>query len=270
MTPETYPAPSWIGLVWAAVPVLALVVLLAVRRLGQVSALVIAAIRMAGQLMLLGLVLAFVFESDHPGIVGLVALVMLSASAQAVGARQERPSWTIRLEGFAAMAVSAGLALAVSTRLALGVEPWYESSVVVPLMGMILGNSVNGVALAADRYDSELRSTADLIERRLALGASSRQASRPALRVAVRAGLTPILNSMTIAGLVAIPGLMTGQLLAGVDPRSALRYQVMTYLAIATASGFGVLALLGLRARHAFTADHQLRRDFLRGDQHPS
>ncbi|QDV37217.1 ABC transporter permease [Tautonia plasticadhaerens] len=253
------PAPSWVGLAWASLPVLAVVATLASRRLGQARSMLVGLARMTGQLLLLGVVLDAAFAVDHPWVVGVSAVVMLSASAQAVGARHSRGGGRLRVEATAAMALGAGLAVAVSTRMALGVSPWYEPSVVIPLMGMILGNSINGVALAAERFDAELRSEADLVERRLALGATGRQASAPAFRAAVAAGLTPTINGMMVAGVVAIPGMMTGQLLAGASPGTAFRYQILIYLAIGGSVGLAVLSLLGLRARRAFSPDHQLR-----------
>ena len=174
------PAPSWIGLAWTTVPLLAVVAILAARRLGQVSAMLVAAARMAAQLFVLGLVLEGAFSVDHPWVLAAAAGVMIAASSQAVGARQSRRSWSIYPESAAAMALGGAMALAVASRLALGVAPWFEPSVMIPLMGMILGNSVHGVALAADRFDAELCAEVDLIERRLALGASIRQATAPA------------------------------------------------------------------------------------------
>ncbi|RUL88334.1 ABC transporter permease [Tautonia sociabilis] len=266
MTEPPVPIPSWAGLAWAAIPVVLLAAVLRSRRLGQARPLLVGSARMAGQLLLLGMVLKAAFAVDHPWVVGAAGLVMLSASAQAVGARQSRPSWSLRLEAAAAMTVGAGLAVVVSTRLALGVAPWYDPPVVIPLLGMILGNSVNGVALAAERLESELRSGADLIERRLSLGASARQAALPALRAAVAAGLTPTINGMMVAGIVSIPGMMTGQLLAGAEPTAAFRYQILIYLAISGSVGLAILVLLSLRTRRAFTPDHQLRRPRLPPD----
>lgn len=256
---NTPPAPSWIGLAWASLPVMAVVGMLAAQRLGQSRSMIVGLARMIGQLLLLGMVLEAAFTIDHPWVVGVSAVVMLSASAQAVGARLSRPSASLRVEATAAMALGAGLAVALSTRLALGVSPWYEPSVVIPLTGMILGNSINGVALAAERFDAELRSNSDLIERRLALGATGRQASAPAFRAAVAAGLTPTINGMMVAGLVAIPGMMTGQLLAGAAPSTAFRYQILIYLAVGGSVGLAVLSLLDLRSRRTFSPDHQLR-----------
>ncbi len=151
--------------------------------------------------------------------------------------------------------------MAVSIRLALRVEPWYDARTVLPMLGMILGNAVAAVSLAAERFDADLRADRDLVELRLALGASAWQAATPALRSAVAAGLAPILNNMTLAGIVAIPGMTTGQLLAGADVGQAIRYQILLYLAIAANVVVGLLILLTLRFRRAFTAAHQLRRD---------
>jgi len=124
---------------------------------------------------------------------------------------------------------------------------------------MLLGNSVNGVALAAERLDSELRQNRDLVEKRLALGATSRQAAHEALQAAMRAALTPTINGMMIAGIVAIPGMMTGQLLQGADPTIALRYQILIYLGISGTVCLSSLLLLSLRLRHYFTPHDQLR-----------
>ena len=121
------------------------------------------------------------------------------------------------------------------------------------------------MALAAERFASDLKADRDLVELRLSLGATSRQAATPALRSAVRAGLSPILNNMAIAGIVAIPGMTTGQLLAGADVGQAIRYQILLYLAIAATVAISVLILLRIRLGRHFTASHQLRRDALEG-----
>ena len=184
---------------------------------------------------------------------------MLTASAHAIGARQGRSAWVLRLQAFGAMTLGATASMAVGIFLALGVRPWYDATTVIPLLGMILGNSVNGVALAAERLDAELRAGGDLIELRLALGATSRQAAHDALRASARAGLAPTIHSMTIAGIVAIPGMMTGQLLAGADVGAALRYQILIYFLMAGTIGISVLALLSLRLARYFTPAHQLR-----------
>jgi len=257
--------PDWVGLAWAGVPLAACMALLAWRRLGQVRSMAVATARLVVQMMLLAVVLKGIIAANHPAVVLAVALAMLATAAHTVGSRQRRRPWEIRLEAFGAMAVGAAVAMAVSIRLALRVEPWYDAQTVIPTLGMILGNSVTAVALAAERLGSDLKADRDLVELRLALGATARQAAAPAIRSAVAAGLTPIINNMAIAGIVAIPGMTTGQLLAGADVGQAIRYQILLYLSIATTVALSVLILLAIRSRRYFTPGHQLRRDALDG-----
>jgi putative ABC transport system permease protein len=260
------PAPSWSGLVWAALPLLGVAAVLAWRRLGQVRRLAIASVRLVVQVTILGLVLDAIFAAKSPELVLVIALIMLATSAHAVGTRQRRASWTLRLQSFVAMALGAVVVMIVGTRLALGVEPWYEPRTIIPLLGMVLGNSVNGVALGAERLDSELRAERDRVELRLALGASARQAALPALRSAVAAALTPTINGMTIAGIVSVPGMMTGQILAGAHVAAALRYQILIYFLIGGTVGISTLVLLALRLRRYFTPAQQLRIDLMAWD----
>ncbi len=257
--------PGWIGLAWASLPLAACMGLLAWQRLGQVRSLAIATARLVLQMMLLAVVLQKIVDADSPPLVVAVALVMLATAAHTVGARQTRGKWQIRLEAFGAMLIGASLVMAVSIRLSLKVEPWYDARTVLPMLGMILGNSVTAVALAAERFASDLKADRDLVELRLSLGATARQAATPALRSSVSAGLSPIINNMMIAGIVAIPGMTTGQLLAGADVGEAIRYQILLYLGISTTVVLSVLILLAIRLRRYFTPAHQLRWEALAG-----
>jgi len=255
--------PDWIGLGYLGLLLLACMALLAWRGLGQVRPLAIATARLVVQMMLLAVVLRAIIAANRPSIVLAVALAMLAAAAHTVGSRQGRGRWALRVEAFGAMAVGSAIVMTVSVRLALRVEPWHDAQTVIPMLGMILGNSVTAVALAADRLEATLKADRDLVETRLALGATSRQAATPALRAAVSAGLTPIVNNMAIAGIVAIPGMTTGQLLAGADVGQAIRYQILLYLGIAATIIISVLLLLAVRLRRYFTADDQLRPEAL-------
>jgi putative ABC transport system permease protein len=259
----TTPGPDWIGLAWASLPLLACMALLAWQRLGQVRPLAIATVRLIVQMMLLAVVLEAIIKAQSPPLVIGIALVMLAIAAHTVGSRQPVRKWEIRLEAFGAMAVGTSLVMALSIRLALRVEPWYDARTVIPLLGMILGNSVSAVSLGAERFASELKADRDLVELRLSLGASARQAATPGLRSSVSAALTPIINNMMIAGIVAIPGMTSGQLLAGADVGRAIRYQILIYLAIGATATLSVLILLALRLRRHFTPADQLRREML-------
>ncbi len=255
--------PGWLGLIWASIPLVVAGALLAWFRLGQTSFMVVAIARMVVQLMLLAVVLGGIIKADSPSLVLLVAIVMLGTAAHAVGARRpsEKGRWLLRVEAFGSLLVGSALVMAVSTRLSLHVEPWYDPRTVLPMLGMVLGNTVSAISLAVERFDSDLKTDRDLVELRLSLGATSRQAALPSLRSAVAAALSPILNNISLAGIVAIPGMTTGQLLAGADVGQAIRYQILLYLGIAATVTFGVLILLAIRFRHHFTADHQLRRE---------
>ena len=255
--------PDWIGLAWAILPIAACMALLAWQKLGQVRPLAISIARLVLQMMLLAVVLQAIVAANRPWVVLAVACVMLATAAHTVGDRQTRRKWEIRLEAFGAMAIGAALVMAVSIRLSLRIEPWYDPRTVIPMLGMILGNSVTAVALAAERFASDLKADRDLVELRLSLGATARQAATPALRSSVSAGLSPIINNMMIAGIVSIPGMTTGQLLAGADVGEAIRYQILIYLGIATTVTLSVLILLAIRLRRYFTPAHQLRRDAL-------
>ena len=252
-------SPTWTGLLYSSAPVLIAMAILSIRRLGQVRPLLVALTRLVIQLVLLGFVLDWLFTTKSPAIVGAIALVMLLASAHTVSARLKGGGWPLRLQAFASMGIGMLLVMAVSLRWGLHVDPWYEPRVVIPLLGMILGNSVTGVALAAERLESDLRAERDRVELRLALGATSRQAALPALRAAVRAALTPPINNMMIAGIVAIPGMTTGQLLAGAPVQDAIRYQILVYLGITGTVSLSTLVLLAVRLRTYFTPWAQLR-----------
>ena len=251
--------PNWPGIAALAIPLVAGVATLSWGRLGLVQALLVSTARMVMQLIALGWVLGWVFTTNSPWVVLGVAGLMLYVSASTVNARQRQGSRLLRMEVLGTITLVVALVMGIAIKLALGVTPWYRPEVVIPLLGMLLGNSVSGVTLAAERLDSEIKQTRDLIEQRLALGATSYQAAHEAVRAALSAGLTPTINSMMIAGIVAIPGMMTGQLLQGADPTIALRYQVMIYMGIAGTVCLSSLLLLYLRLRHYFTPFHQLR-----------
>ena len=256
--------PGWAGLAWASLPLILAGALLAAFQLGQTRAMVVATVRLVAQLLLLALVLGGIIAADSPALVVGVAVVMLSVAAHAVGSRQpgQRGVGWLRVEAFGSLVIGSLLVMAVSVRLALHVEPWYDPRTVLPMLGMILGNTVTALSLAAERFEADLQRDRDLVELRLSLGATARQAATPALQAAVRASLSPILNNMSLAGIVAIPGMTTGQLLAGADVGEAIRYQILLYLGIAATVTLGVLILLALRFRQVFTPDHQFRRDF--------
>ena len=228
------------------------------------KSLTIASIRMIVQLALVAVILKFIFAQTSPLWTGLFALVIAVAAGAEVVMRQER-----RFKGWRAMLLSSSPAFAAGllmTFIALAViqpSPWYAPRFLLPILGMIVGNAMSGVALVLDTATTSAARERQSIEARLALGATKFQAFEDILRRSLRTGLMPILNQMAAAGIVSLPGMMTGQILAGVDPVEAAKYQVMIMFLIAGATAIAVLAG-ALSAVHLMTDErHRLRLDRL-------
>ena len=228
------------------------------------KSLTIASIRMIVQLALVAVVLKFIFAQTSPLWTVLFAAVMAVAAGAEVVMRQER-----RFKGWRAMLLSSSPAFAaglLTTFIALAViqpSPWYAPRFLLPILGMIVGNAMSGVALVLDTATASAARERQSIEARLALGATRFQAFEDTLRRSLRTGLMPILNQMAAAGIVSLPGMMTGQILAGIDPVEAAKYQVMIMFLIAGATAIAVLAG-GLAAVHLMTDErHRLRLDRL-------
>ena len=137
------------------------------------------------------------------------------------------------------------------------VRPWYTPQYAIPLLGMILGNTLNGVSLGLDRLGSELVGKRDQVEGLLALGATRWEAARPLVQQAVKTGLIPTINAMMVVGIVSLPGMMTGQLLAGTSPVEAVKYQIVIMFLIASGTALGTVLVVLLSFRRLFNEDHQ-------------
>jgi putative ABC transport system permease protein len=233
-------------------------------RLGLGRRLAVASLRTVVQLLLVGYVLRWVFALASPFLVLAVALVMIGAAARAA---TERPTRTYAgaTRGAFAMLTATGLVTTIgATQLVIGVHPWWRPQYLIPLLGMVLGNGLTGMSLCLDEMTRYLDVERARVETELALGASRWEAAREPLREAVRRGMIPLLNTMTVVGIVSLPGMMTGQILEGADPLVAVRYQIVILFTIAGATTLGC-ALFALHAyRRLFDEDHRLRRDRLR------
>jgi putative ABC transport system permease protein len=232
-------------------------------RLGIGRRLGLAAVRTVVQLGLLGLVLERVFALRNPILIVGILLLMSAFAAREASARTAKRYRGIIVDAWLAMAVSCFAVGAVVTQVVVGVDPWYEPQYVIPLVGMILGNSLTGIALGLDRFLDYLATRHSEIELRLAFGASRREALAAPLRDAVRTGMVPIVNSMAAAGIVSLPGMMTGQILAGSPPLQAVAYQIVVMFMIAAAVALGAMLVVVLAGRHFMGSDAVLRLDRL-------
>lgn len=238
-------------------------------RLGLLPKLLVAATRTVVQLALLGQVLTWVFGLDSPVVVLLLMLLMGVAAGHAAVGRSSRAFPGILLGSVATLVVT-GLATTFAvTTVIIGVDPWYEPQYVVPLLGMVLGNALTGISLCLDALLESLDLRRDLVEMELTHGATAWEAARAPLTDAVRRGMIPILNSMTVVGIVSLPGMMTGQILQGADPTQAIAYQIVVMFMLAAASALGSIGVAYVAFRRLFTTGHALRADLIRPRRAP-
>ena len=234
-------------------------------QLGVARRLLVAALRTTVQLMLIGLVLNTLFANVHLAWVSLLAMVMLLVAGREVMARQHRRFggvWGYGL-GTLSMFVSAFATTIFALLVIVGTDPWYAPQYAIPLLGMMLGNTMNGVSLALDRLTTSAWQQRGVIEARLTLGQEWRVAVGDITRESVRVGMIPIINAMAAAGIVSLPGMMTGQILSGTPPMEAVKYQILIMFMIAAGTGFATMAASWIGARRLFDERCRLRLDRL-------
>ena len=219
------------------------------------------AVRMVVQLLLVGLVLRWVFALASPAATLAVALLMIVAAAREVAMR---PAHGLRgWPGVWLATASVGLSSIATVVLALLTvlhpTPWYEPQYAVPLIGIVLGNVLNSASLGLDTFYGGVVNARSAIEARLVLGATPQEALMPLMRDSIRKGLIPIINQMSAAGIITLPGIMTGQILAGMDPMDAVRYQILLMFLLAGGSGISVTLAVYLAARSITDERHRLR-----------
>jgi putative ABC transport system permease protein len=248
----------------AALLILVNVALSMALRLGLEKSLAIAALRMVIQLLLIGFVLEWLFIQENALVVVAIALVMtLIAGISAVNRTQRRFAgiyWQSLLSVLASSALVTGFAMVGILR----VQPWYMPQYLIPLLGMVLGNTLSGISLGLDRFMESLATQRDHIETRLTLGATRWEATHSQVREAIRVGMIPTINSMMVMGLVSLPGMMTGQILAGASPIDAVRYQIVIIFMIAAGAALGVFSVVLLAYHRLLSPEHQLRLDRLK------
>lgn len=226
-------------------------------RLNLERSLLLASVRTVVQLTLIGYVLRAVFALHSLWVVlALMACMTAIAGVAAVRRTTHRyPGvwWNSVVSVWCSSWLVTGLALTVI----VDVEPWHLPQYSIPLLGMILGNTLNGISLGLDRLSKELLSSRHEVESLLCMGATRWEAARGPIREAVRTGMIPIINSMSVVGIVSLPGMMTGQLLAGVEPVQAVKYQIVIMFMIASGAALGTVGVVMLGYRTLFSSQHQ-------------
>jgi putative ABC transport system permease protein len=225
--------------------------------------LAVATVRMLVQLVLVGYVLTFLFAAVSPYWTALAAVMMVLFASREIVVRQKRRLqglWTYGL-GAGCTLLAAGTVTMFSLLTQLRPEPWYHPRYALPLLGMILGNTMTGISLGLDVLSNGLVRERNAVEACLALGGSRYQALLPVIRDALRSGFMPTINGMAAIGLVSLPGMMTGQILAGVEPIDAVKYQLLIMFLIAGGTGLGTLAAVIGGGYRLTDHRHRLRLD---------
>lgn len=255
----SYESLSYYQVGFAALLILINALISIVLKLNLGRLILIAALRTIVQLLLIGLILTRVFEvKSWAWVVALMSIMTLIAGYSSV----QRIKYGYRgiwWSGLVSMAVSSWLTTGLTLVAIVQVRPWYSPQYAIPLLGMVLGNTLNGISLGMDRFGESLESRRGEVEMLLTLGASRWEAAHELIAEAVRTGMIPILNAMMVVGIVSLPGMMTGQLLAGVSPIEAVKYQVVIMFVIASATALGTLLAVIMSFRARFSPWHRIR-----------
>jgi len=196
-----------------------------------------ALVRMLVQLLLVGYVLSYIFESDSAWVIGFLLLVMVLFSSWIALNNIEAPKQSLFKSAFVAILFSSFLVLLIISQGVLSLEPWYQAQTLVPLAGMVFANGMNSVSLSGERFFAELNRGENYINAR---------------NIAFKASMIPNVNALFAVGIVSLPGMMTGQILAGVSPFIAARYQIMVMCMVFASAGLASAIFLVLNKDKAY------------------
>lgn len=226
-------------------------------RLQLTKTLLIAAIRTVVQLSFIGLILAWIFAREQWYEVLLILTVMTLIAGSAAKNRVKRSYKGLLTDTLLAVGISAVLVTAIAIITILNVKPWYTPQFIIPILGLILGNSLTAISLTSNQLIDSFHEQSGRIEMMLSLSAKPFEAVHEQIRSAITNGMTPTLNSMLVVGIVSLPGMMTGQILAGADPTQAIRYQIVTMFLICVSSTLGCTINALLIYRRFFNKNEQ-------------
>ncbi len=222
-------------------------------KLGLEKDLAMGTVRTFVQLGIMGYVLKLIFGLEAGLLVLGVFFMQTWFAARIVKGRVKETSISFFKPTFVAVQTSFMLVTFCVTAFIIGVTPWWDPQFFIPIGGMVAGNSMNALALSLDRFFTDLRRQRPEVEMRLCLGATATEATEGVFRDALRTGMIPSINSMMGVGIVSIPGMMTGQILAGADPTSAVRYQIVVMLMIVASTTLASFIVLFLVRKKCFS-----------------
>ncbi len=203
--------------------------------IGNQSEIIISTIRMLSQLLLIGYVLIYIFEEKNPIVGALILLFMISISTWISFRNIRDKSFYTYLHIFISISISGLIHLIIILYFVLELVNIYEPQYVIPIAGMIFANTMNGLSLAIERYESE---------------ESKNTSFHKARELSFKTAMIPQINTFLAVGLVSLPGMMTGQILSGIDPLIAVRYQIMIMLSMLSGTGISIIVYFLIRKRY--------------------
>jgi len=225
----------------AFIPVLFVLVILACWSLPQKRTWH-ALIRMLVQLLLVGYLLSYIFDSDNAWGIGSLLVVMVIISSWIALNNIESPRKSLFKSAFGAIFISSFLVLLVITQGVLNLTPWHQAQTLIPLAGMVFANGMNSVSLCGERFFAEINRGENYLTAR---------------NIAFKASMIPNINALFAVGIVSLPGMMTGQILAGVSPFIAARYQIMVMCMIFASAGLASAIFLILHKESSYTSKNR-------------
>lgn len=242
--------------------VLVLLLIFKFRGIRRERQILIAATRMTLQLTFMGYLLMFVFQNPSWWLTLLLLTVMLSF-AVFNACKRVKLEMSKELRRLVGLSMAAGYVVtaAVFLILILQVSPWFNPQYCIPISGMIIGNAMTGIALAANKLCSEIKSSRAVIENSLMLGATPAAAVYKIVNDAFDSAILPTMNNMLTMGIVSLPGMMTGQILSGTFPLTAIKYQIGIMLAILGCTSLSVVLFVTLGYKTFFTRNASLREE---------
>nr|WP_282580186.1 iron export ABC transporter permease subunit FetB [Natroniella sulfidigena] len=246
-------------LVAAYIFVLILLVIVRIRKIDREQEIILATVRMTIQLVLVGYVLTYIFEQDNYLFTILVILVMEIFAVNNIYQRVKQRI-SLKLKKIIALSMFVGTIISMFYFLliVIGLDPWYEPRYFIPISGMLVGNSMTGVSLGVERLITGIKDNREQIEATLMMGVTPKRATKEIVNEAFTAALLPTINSMMGMGIVFLPGMMTGQILSGVSPVTAIAYQIAIMLGILGSVSLTVILLVQLGYRTFFNQRAQL------------
>lgn len=249
---------DFLDLWWSFGIILMAVTLSRWQKLNLESQFIIASIRALIQLLFIGYILEFIFVVDNPLMIIFLLIIMITFAAIVTRNRISKKIQGLLKSVWLGLFLSSTLIVAYSIVFIIQPDKWYNPQYLIPLVGMVLSNTLNSASLAGERLASMINNNRLELETYLCLGASPQEAINTYRKEAIRIGLIPILNSMTVVGIVSLPGMFTGQVLAGNNPLDAASYQILILFMIALANLVSICLITEGVYRHFFNENAQL------------